>query len=424
MIFKCLAGLNYGLLSCYGVALAIAFAGVSWNRKNKYGFMVILTLTTLLQIILIQTTKDFDLSAKLYPLAVHLPVVLYLVVYCQKQWLTALAAMLSAYLFTMPRRWLAHLLSFPFEGELAFHIAAVAITGPLVWFVYRFFVRDVREMISRRDKPTRLFVAFLLVYYVFNNATTVFTDILYSGNPAVTDAPIALMVLCFFTLIILYDRQSKQRQEVETLRTGTMKLLDQAKGQIEQLRLNDDQTRMYRHDMRHHLLFMRELAASGSTEKILEYLSVVEKQLDGLSHTAYCGNETVNLIISAFARMAQKEKVTLQVKMALPEALSIDDVQLCTLLSNGLENAIQAAAQVTDGRQRTVRLQGSIVQGRLLIRIENPYITQPQFDKGLPVSVLPNHGLGTKSVRSIVQQNGGLCDFMASEGTFTLRMVL
>lgn len=68
-----------------------------------------------------------------------------------------------------------------------------------------------------------------------------------------------------------------------------------------------------------------------------------------------CENELVNLLCSSFAEKAQQHGIRLTAELRLPAALSIPDTELCTVLSNGLENAFHAVSGL-DEQQRTVSL--------------------------------------------------------------------
>jgi len=64
--------------------------------------------------------------------------------------------------------------------------------------------------------------------------------------------------------------------------------------------------------------------------------------MDTITPTCFCENETVNLILSAFATKAKQGSTMLTVDAKLPDLLPFSDTELCSLLSNALENAIQA----------------------------------------------------------------------------------
>ena len=111
--------------------------------------------------------------------------------------------------------------------------------------------------------------------------------------------------------------------------------------------------------------------------------------------------------------------------VVFPQKLRISDMELCSLLSNGLENAVQAVEKL-EPECRQIQFHCRIQQDKLLIEIKNPVHAGGQllFHDGLPVSNRENHGYGCQSIRSIVRQHQGICVFDEKDGMFLLRVVL
>ena len=113
----------------------------------------------------------------------------------------------------------------------------------------------------------------------------------------------------------------------------------------------------------------------------------------------------------------------MSVKAQLPQKLSLPNTELCSLLSNGLENALHAAAKL-EPTQRWVDFYCDIHVNKLLIEIKNPYLGEIQLQDGIPISSQSGHGYGCRSIQSIVEQHHGLYSFEAENGIFTLRIML
>ena len=103
--------------------------------------------------------------------------------------------------------------------------------------------------------------------------------------------------------------------------------------------------------------------------------------------------------------------------------LTLSDTELCTLLSNGIENAINAASRC-EKENRWVEIDFSTHKSNMLISIKNSYIGEVEIEDGLPVSDQPFHGLGVKSISSIVDRHNGMYSFDAKDGQFTMRVIL
>lgn len=104
----------------------------------------------------------------------------------------------------------------------------------------------------------------------------------------------------------------------------------------------------------------------------------------------------------------------------------MNDTELCAMLSNALENAINAAAQIEDEKLRKVHIQAVINSGKLVISTENAYVGKLEIEGELPKSKNKEagHGFGIKSMIAIVERHGGLYSFETEGGVFILRLML
>ena len=110
-------------------------------------------------------------------------------------------------------------------------------------------------------------------------------------------------------------------------------------------------------------------------------------------------------------------------RITLPRTVPISDTELCSILSNGLENALHAVSALPEQEKR-MELYCDVRFKKLLIEIKNPYKGEIDFQNGLPVATGDGHGYGCLSIRTIAEQNGGLCSFETGDGIFTVRIIL
>ena len=129
------------------------------------------------------------------------------------------------------------------------------------------------------------------------------------------------------------------------------------------------------------------------------------------------------LFLPAFHLQSQRQGTVLNVDASLPNDIAISDTELCSLLSNGLENALHAVADLP-ADQKQISLYCGVRQNKLLIEIRNPCAGPITMRDGLPVSDREGHGYGCRSIRAIAQRNGGLCVFSAQQGQFLLQVML
>lgn len=186
--------------------------------------------------------------------------------------------------------------------------------------------------------------------------------------------------------------------------------------------------RAYRHDMRHHLKVLQELAGKGNNVEILRYIGGLTGQLSEISQENYCQNATVNAVLSSCIGRAVKEldcSVTSSVQ--IPSRIPFDEIDVCVILANALENAASACEKITEKEKRHIHIAANFRDNRkMTVSVVNPCDEQIEFDtNGFPiVPKRKGHGIGLKSIASIARKYNGLFYCECKEGQFRLRVVL
>ena len=407
----------------FGVAVSVLFAGIERTRKNN-----IVVGCSCVILLLVQSACwwffGIDMTSKLYPFIIHVPMILLFSLYFKRPWLTSAASVLSAYLCCQAPRWIGFLAGAAFDRRLADHIFYIAAVFLAYYFLKRYVAGSVRELMDKSIKSRVLLGAVPLFYYMFDYITTIYTDILYSGAKwAVQFMPSTISVFYFVFIILYYAETQKQAdaQRVQDMLTAQLQL---AKTEFATLRQLQEFTAVYRHDMRHHFTFLQSLASAGSIEGIKEYLKTAQSDIDAITPVRFCENETANLIVSAFSARAVQEGVLLSVDAKLPATVPLSDTEFCSLLSNSLENAITAASTCPDPRCKTVTFKAQVHKNKLLISTDNPYSGKIRMKDGLPQSPFESHGFGTRSIVAIADAHGGQAIFNAEGGVFNLKIML
>ena len=222
----------------------------------------------------------------------------------------------------------------------------------------------------------------------------------------------------YFVFVILYYSETQKQARLQRERDMLDAQFRLAQTEFATLRQIQENAASYRHDMRHHFSLLQGLALEERMEEIKEYLHTAQSDMDAITPTRFCENETVNLILSAFSTKAKQGEIILTVDAKLPDTLPFSDTELCSLLSNALENAIHACEQMPDSNKRIIRLRMYSKNNKLCIDLQNSYGLEPIFQEGLPLTLEKDHGFGTKSIAHIVDKHGGVFQFSVKDGYF------
>lgn len=233
----------------------------------------------------------------------------------------------------------------------------------------------------------------------------------------------ALFILAAWDFLQEKINSAKQMERMQGEQSILNFEIEATKNQLDSLRSANEQTRIYRHDMRHHLSLLSSFITDGNIQKAKDYILSAKADINAVTPIRYCENETMNLIFSSFADKANKLGVSMSVDAQIPKVLALPDTELCSVLSNGLENAITAASLPSENC-RSIRIICKLNRDKLLVFIENTCVGKVELSDGLPKTNKDGHGFGTKSMKALAKKRNGDCICESVEGLFTLRVVL
>ena len=208
-----------------------------------------------------------------------------------------------------------------------------------------------------------------------------------NGGTAVTVFYLALcgMIGAVYVLILHSTLQMIDRKRTTEELQLARRLLESQKEHYNQLLEHDQQVRIIRHDYRHHI----------------HALLNMDRQA----------------LLQEYAARCEREGVAWDVKAALPDVLAVDDVSLCVILGNLLENAREACSRVVG--ERFIRVRARWLDGVLTLLVENSYDGAVRRDGGAFLSRKRDGGLGMVSIRRILDREGDCFDVCYDADTFT-----
>jgi signal transduction histidine kinase len=178
-----------------------------------------------------------------------------------------------------------------------------------------------------------------------------------------------------------------------------------------------------RHDARHHNALLLEYLDEGNIAAAKEYLHTNQRRLADDTPVEYCRNTAANAVLRIYQREADDGEIAYAAAAEIPEKLPLSEPELGTLLSNLLENAVEASLMLPAG-QRSIALRASAEGGSLKIEVTNHIRAQAKLLDGLPQTTKPGGGTGTKSIAAIVERHGGMLRFHQDDDRFTAQVLL
>lgn len=299
----------------------------------------------------------------------------------------------------------------------------IGITLVIFVFLFRYMPQIMRRLTQKSTKIQLIFGLVPFVYYLFDYVTSVYTSLLYSGRAVVAEFLGFILCISYLMFLCLYFHQYEENLE-EKQRYSLLKMKrSQSEKELIALQRSRQTISLMRHDLRHYLAGISALLENGETQKAREFIQEILQTSDRTILKSYSRNETVNLILSFQEDTVSSQKIQLITTLELPEVLPVSDVDLTTILSNALENAIHATSMLPE-TDRKIRLSMRIANDKLLLSIQNPFLVRPEIVDGLPQTSKKGHGLGTRSIWYTVERLHGNCQFSVEGEEFILRIIL
>lgn len=288
-------------------------------------------------------------------------------------------------------------------------------------FFWRNFRQPYMELQRKLNSGTWwLFTAVGGTYYLLIMFTSVPVDTPMPGPAGIARI---LLVLLLMPLTYLTILRSLWRQMQVNESTRQMELQRQEYSAIcRKVEIG----RIYRHDMRHHLVILEEMLQKGDMDSARQYVRQLSGKIASLSQDAWCANSAVNAVLTAYIAQAEESGCPVKASVRIPEELPCEEMDLCIMLANTLENAIHACREsVREDRHIALSLELTENQ-RLLLSISNDCPRPVELDRdGMPLPPRKEgHGLGLQSVRSVADKYDGLLRCRWEEERFTLQAVL
>ena len=406
----------------FGVYVSAAFLGVRMTRRNV---LTLLGFSGAVGVVYVLCFLLFgeQVTEQVYPLIVHLPLTLFWTFYYKYKIMLSTLSVLTAYLCCQISNWVGVAVLDMTHLEWAYYSARIVVTVTAFVLLIRFVSDALAQLAQKSTKAILILGLMPFVYYLFDYTTGVYTSLLYSGLEVVAEFLGFILCIAYLLFLFLYFRQYEEKCEAEQ-RNQLMKMQQAQSGkEIEAIRRSERAVSILRHDMRHFLLSVSAFIENGELDKAQAYIREVIDATDATARKKYCQNEIVNMILSAHESEMRQRAIDFQYTIQLPTQLPFSDVDLTSILSNALENAMTAVAPLPPD-QRHVRLDMHMNGSKMLLSMKNTFAQRPSLRDGLPQTAEAGHGFGTQSIRYVAEKLNGHCQFSIVDEWFVLQLIL
>lgn len=363
-----------------------------------------------------------EMVDQIYPLIVHVPLLLMLVLYYKFRILPSLISIFTAYLCCQCSNWMGLFVLSVTGKEWCYYTCRIVVTLVVFWVLCRYVCQTTAMLFAKTNRELLLIGSLPLIYYIFDYATTKFSSLLYTGNRAVPEFLGFAICLSYLIFLLVYFREYEMKSKAEQYNELIRMQMNSFQAEMDNTRKSEKKMSILRHDTRHHMAVLRTLIQQGDCGKALEYLNEVSQTYDDTVIKAYCRNEMVNSVLSTYNTRFEEQKIPWDTQVTIGEKLPCSEMMFCAILSNVLENAMHAVQELPESRRR-IELSLSEKAAHLLLMVKNPVQIMPVFTDGIPVTERSGHGLGVRSIVYYVEKLNGQYQFRMEDEEFVVRLI-
>lgn len=414
------------------ISIGIAFltvmlrVGISSEMPLRKYLGVGTLVAIYLMVLLFEVLFGDDLYRKSYPLTVQMPLLMAFVLLCSYQVKKVVFAFVTTLTMMGFPVLIIHNLSVYMEVPGILRIIIVLfLGGMLTYCTNRWLVEDVHFVFENHDRMWWLYTIIPVVFWIATYAQQQYVmDVNYTLQFRYINIVLWLVVqLSYLLVFALFRTLHNLHKEESKLRELAVQQESVQQG-IKQMYYANEQSKIFRHDMRHHFLALNGYLKENKVEQARAYITNVMNGIHDITPTYYCDCEMLNLVLSSFVSVAQNKGITLSIKAFVGELVQMEDNELCVLISNALENAIHAAEKIEDLENKNIYVHILNENGNLKIEVNNPFADKVIFKNNLPVRSKNGHGFGVVSIVSVVNKHHGLYEFFTSKNRFYLKIVI
>lgn len=185
------------------------------------------------------------------------------------------------------------------------------------------------------------------------------------------------------------------------------------------------QIRGWRHDYRNHIQVMKAYAQNGDLDAIKSYLDALDTDLSTVDTVIKTGNPMADAILNSKISLAKSKEITVQADAHIPVALSFSEIDLCCIIGNLFDNAIEASLKLPEDK-RVIRVYMDMKNTQLYISFTNFTASKKmnKVDGRFQTNKGEGHGFGLVRIDTIVERLGGYISRNSEDGAFTTEILL
>lgn len=311
------------------------------------------------------------------------------------------------------------------NAEAVSRLSVSLISLGLVCFVGRIYKKNTTAGMRSIGVVNLVWFSLLLAIdtIVVSVMAYINVDLYVENYKNIYKVSVVFVIVGIFIQLCLVILLSMQRNLYKEKKLLTEKYLNEQKNHYEYLEKREIETKKFRHDFRSHLELISNLAKNHEYAEIDKYLEKMHIKIEQLGNNVTVQNGIVDAILNHYYALAGQAEVNMEVKGWFPEDCEIDAYDSCTIFSNVLRNALEAAEET---EEKTISVECRYNDRNVIIVVRNSF-----NNEGNTTNVLLKtrkgdvdyHGYGLENVKESIAKYNGILDIDTKDKIFTLTIV-
>ena len=233
---------------------------------------------------------------------------------------------------------------------------------------------------------------------------------------------IIIIITIIFALYLLYKILIPKIVD-RRISTYQNELLENHISEIDELY---HKIRGWRHDYHNHIQIMIAYLELGKTEEMMKYLRDLDKDLSTIDQVIKTGNIMVDSILNTKISIAEKNNIKVTADAVVSDKVAISDIDLCVIIGNLLDNAIEACMTVEDKEERFIRIYIAEKMDQFYIYVSNSFEgkIKKKGSKYFTTKDERQRGYGIIRIDGIVEKNRGMINRQSEKNIFATEIIL
>lgn len=289
----------------------------------------------------------------------------------------------------------------------------------------------IKEMYLYIPTFAKTIILFIMLILVFFN--TLIIDNIFYGNinlwyNLIKKATLAItLIVSIMIFYLLYATISNTR--LKQLTENYEKQINIQSEHYKKLAAANVDVRRFKHDFKNMSIAIEKLLSDGNTEEALNLLKSSVNSFDSHDNAINpfkSGNPIADALLADKQKRALSAGATIEFEGAIPAEL-LSPTDICVLLGNTLDNAIEACEKFPHNIPKTIHVNATYVGSIAFIMIENPVTEKANIKNNHIKTSKENktlHGFGLYSLNSIIKKYSGTLKISSTDSKFTVEMSL